>query len=104
MNNRKLLRNVPIGYALRVRHVHDLETLELLAQGKPPRYVTRASIYLDKRDSRGKLITDDVINPPLVTEDARCSHRDNPSRKVGYNIAVTRALRALSAYRRYGGI
>lgn len=97
MNNRKLISNVPAGYALRVFHVHDPETLRLFAHGKPPKYVTRAQIYLDKRDRKGKLITDTVVNPPVVVEDARCSHRDNPSRKVGYHLAVTRALRSLSA-------
>ncbi len=100
MNNRKLSRNVPVGYALRVLHIHDPDTLELFAQGKPPRYVTRAHIYRDQRKADGKLITDPVVNPPVVVTESRCSHMDNPSRKVGYHLAVTRALRELSAHRR----
>lgn len=101
MNNSKLARNVPHGYALRVFHVHDPETLTLFADhGKPPKYVTRATIYRDVRHSDGKLNTDVVTNPPLVVVDARCSHRDSPSRKVGYHLAVTRALRTLSTVRR----
>lgn len=101
MNNSKLSRNVPAGYALRVYHAHQPETLEMFREsGQAPRYVTRAAIFHDVRGSDGKLITDDVINPPIVVEDARCSPKDNPSRKVGYHMAVTRALRSWSAWNR----
>lgn len=100
MNNRKLVRNVPNGYALRVLHIHDSDTLDMFAHGKPPRYVTKALIYKDKRHTNGTLNTDTVENPPVVVEESRCSHKDNPSRKVGYHIAVTRALKALSAHRK----
>lgn len=100
MNNRKLARNVPSGYVLRVHHIHDNETLAMFAHGKAPRYVTKACIYRDFRDKDGKLITDTVVNPPVVETEAKCSHRDNPCRKIGYHTAVTRALRTLSAYRR----
>jgi len=98
MNNRKLMRNVPAGYALRVHHVHDPITLEMYAQGKPPRYITVAKIYHDRRLSDGRL--DTVNQDPVVECESRCSHRDSPSRKVGYHISVTRALRELSATRR----
>lgn len=101
MNNTKLARNVPRGYALRVHHVHDNGFLEALSHGRPPKYYTQALIYRDMRDSAGRLVTDDTTNPPVVIEEARCSHRDAPSRKVGYHLAVTRALKALSQARRF---
>jgi hypothetical protein len=98
VNNSKLSRNVPNGYAVRVLHVHDPETLDLFRQsGRPPRYVSIAKIYTDKRDSHNRLLTEEKGNDPVVYVEARCSHKDSPSRKVGYHMAVTRALRTLSA-------
>lgn len=97
VNNSKLSRNVPTGYAIRVLHIHDPDMLALFGYGKPPRYVTQARIYIDKRHKNGSLIVDPVLNPPVVVEEARCSHKDCPSRKLGYHMAVTRALRTFSA-------
>jgi hypothetical protein len=75
---------LPDGYELRVHHYHKPEDLALFERpnrGAPPRYVTVANVI-----GAGSVC--------YAQGTARCAPGDSPSRRLGYQIAKERALRA----------
>lgn len=79
------LRPVPEGFKVRIEHVTDPQELQKQvrkAGDVPPRFVTWADVL----DEQGHVV---------AFGGAFCSHKDNPSRKMGRAIAHNRALKYL---------
>lgn len=80
--------NIPEGLFLRVVHLHPGNTSgnQLKKYGKTnAKYVTIAKLYNNDNE-------DQQWQDPIAIGVAACSHRDNPSRQLGRQIAVGRAL------------
>jgi hypothetical protein len=69
---------LPEGYRIKIKHLHEGNVGKKLLMGA--RYATVAEVEDDKRNV-------------IATATAICGKRDNPSRKLGRQIAVGRALK-----------
>lgn len=78
---------IPDGYRIRFQHLDEKDGLEFFADEgrKPPRYITFADLY--------RKTNEDPPNWVKVEEaQARCSHRDTPTKFLGRLISQNRVL------------